>query len=59
MNSILCEEKAQISIEMIIILAAVIAIVLLIVGRLQKTSEKASKVIDSKSTKIFNEIEDI
>lgn len=53
------EEKAQISVELIIILAAVVAIVLLLVSQLQKTTEKGAKVIDKKTSDIFKEIEDI
>jgi len=53
------ETKGQISIELIIILAAVVALVLLLVGQLQDTSEEGVKVINDKSKKIFNEIEKI
>jgi len=52
-------EKAQISIEMIIILAAVVAIVLLLVSQLQQTAEKGAKVFDKKTDSIFDEIEEI
>jgi len=55
----LSEEKAQISVELIIVLAAVVAIVLLLVSQLQKTTEKGSKVIAKKTSDIFDEIEDI
>ena len=52
-------EKAQISIELIIILAAMVAIVLLLVSQLQKTAEKGSQVFTKKSDSIFSKIEDI
>ncbi len=52
-------EKAQVSIEMIIVLAALVAIVLLLVSQLQKTAEKGAQVIAKKSDSIFEEIEDI
>ncbi|MCR4335706.1 MAG: hypothetical protein NUV57_04165 [archaeon] len=52
-------EKAQISIELIIVLAAVVAIVLLLVSQLQKTAEQGTKVFDKKTDSIFKEIEDI
>lgn len=52
-------EKAQISIEMIIVLAAIVAIVLLLVSQLQSTAEKGVKVFDKKANAIFKEIEDI
>lgn len=53
------EEKAQVSIEMLIVLAAVVAIVLLLVSQLQKTAEKGAKVFGKKADAIFEEIEDI
>ncbi|MEK6958262.1 MAG: hypothetical protein AABW99_04780 [archaeon] len=52
-------EKAQISIEMIIVLAALVAIVLLLVSQLQKTAESGTKVFDKKTEDIFKEIDDI
>jgi len=51
--------KAQISVELIIVLAAVVALVLLLVSQLQQTSEDGAKVIEEKSKKIFQEIEKI
>ena len=53
------ECRAQISVELIIVLAAVVALVLLLVSQLQGTSEDATKVIEEKSKKIFQEIDDI
>lgn len=52
-------EKAQISVELIIVLAAVVALVLLLVSQLQQTSEDGVKIIEEKSKKIFQEIEKI
>jgi uncharacterized protein (UPF0333 family) len=52
------DEKAQVSVELIILLAAVVAIVLLLVTQLQKTTDKGTKVIDKKTNSIFKEIED-
>ncbi len=53
------DEKAQVSIEMIIVLAAVVAIVLLLVSQLQSTAEKGAKAFDKKADAIFEEIDDI
>lgn len=53
------ENKAQISVELIIVLAAVVALVLLLVSQLQKTSEEGAKAIEKKSQEIFKEIEKI
>lgn len=54
-----CEIKGQISIELIIILAAVVALVLLLVSNLQDTSEEGVKAINDKTKKVFAEIEKI
>ena len=51
--------RAQISVELIIVMAAVVALVLLLVSQLQQTSEQGTKVIAEKSKKLFQEIEDI
>ncbi|MBI4043193.1 MAG: hypothetical protein HY393_00110 [Candidatus Diapherotrites archaeon] len=53
------DERAQISVELIVLLAAVVAIVLLLVSQLQSTTEKGSKVIEKKTEDIFKQIEDI
>ena len=53
------EQKAQVSIELIIVLAAVVAIVLLLVSQLQKTGVKGTKAIENVSDKIFDQIENI
>ncbi len=50
---------AQISVELIIVLAAVVALVLLLVSQLQETSKEGAKIIEEKSKKIFQEIEKI
>ncbi|HIH21047.1 MAG: hypothetical protein J4478_04195 [Candidatus Diapherotrites archaeon] len=53
------EEKAQLSIELIIVLAAVVAIVLVLVSQLQKTSTSGAKKIDDKTKEIFDKIDEI
>lgn len=55
----LSQQRAQISIELIIVLAAVVALVLLFVSQLRETSAEGAKVIEEKSSKIFKEIEKI
>lgn len=52
-------EKAQVSIELIVVLAAIVAIVLLLVTQLQKTAEKGAKVFSQKTESIFREVEEI
>lgn len=51
--------RAQVSVELIIVFAAIVAIVLLLVTQLQKTTEDGTKVIEDKTNDIFEEIEDI
>ena len=53
------DEKGQVSVELIVVLAAVVAIVLLLVSQLQSTTEKGSKVIEKKTSDIFDQIEKI
>ncbi len=53
------DEKAQVSVELIILLAAVVALVLLLVSQLRNTSEEGTKAIQEKSKKIFEEIDKI
>ncbi len=53
------DTKAQISAEMIILLAALIAIVLVIVTQMQKTTTKANKSVEGTADKIFDKIDDI
>jgi len=53
------EQKAQVSIELIIVLAAVVAIVLVLVSQLQKTSTTSAKKIDERTKDIFDKIDEI
>ena len=59
LHMLMRSERAQISIEMIIVLAAVVTIVLLLVTQLQKTAEKGSKVFAQKTDSIFKQVGDI
>jgi len=59
MNNIFLEEKAQISVELIIVLAAVIAVVLVLVSQLQATSEEGSKVLEETAEDVFSKIDKI
>ncbi len=53
------ESRAQISIEMILVMAAVVAVVLLLVTQLQSSSEKGVNKLKQKTDDIFREIEEI
>ncbi len=53
------DEKAQVSIELIVVLAAVVAIVLLLVGQLQETSKEGVKEFDETTSEVFKEIKKI
>ncbi|MEM4256802.1 MAG: hypothetical protein QXZ13_00290 [Candidatus Diapherotrites archaeon] len=52
-------EKAQVSLEMIILAATLIAIILLLTTQLQKLAQQGTKTIDKKATTIFKQIEDM
>lgn len=58
-NKIIKDKNAQISAEMIILLAAIVAIVLVIITQLQKTTTKANKTVEGTADKIFTKITDI
>jgi len=47
------DEKAQISVELILVMAAVVALALLLVTRMQKTGAEAEKVFEDKSDEII------
>ncbi len=59
MISFLREERAQISIELIIVMAAVVAVVLLLVTQLQSSSKEGIGKLEKKTKDIFDEIEKI
>jgi len=58
MFDLLREEKGQISAEMLIVVAAVIAVALILVSQMQNTAKKGSSVINAQSEKAWNRIED-
>jgi len=53
------DERGQISVELIIVLAAVVAMVLLLVSQLQETGSEGAKVINKKTGEIFKKIDEI
>jgi uncharacterized protein (UPF0333 family) len=59
MNKLFSEEKAQISVELIIVLAAVVAVVLVLVSQLQATSEQGSQKLEETAEDVFKKIDDI
>jgi len=59
MNSVFKESKAQISVELIIVLAAVVAVVLILVSQMQATSEEGSKKLKETSTSVLKKIDEI
>ncbi|MFA6269279.1 MAG: hypothetical protein WCW13_04275 [archaeon] len=59
MNNVFVESKAQISVELIIVLAAVVAVVLILVSQMQATSEEGSKKLKETSTNVLKKIDEI
>lgn len=53
------EEKAQVSIEMIIVAAALIAVSVVFITQLQNTAVKGKKALSKSTDKAFDEIADI
>ncbi|MGB9577099.1 MAG: class III signal peptide-containing protein [Candidatus Micrarchaeia archaeon] len=53
------DEKAQVSAELIIIIAAVIAVAVVLITQLQRTAQTGKKVIGNETEKAFDEIADI
>jgi uncharacterized protein (UPF0333 family) len=58
-KSFLLEERAQISVELIIVLAAVVAVVLILVSQMQATSDEGAKKLKDTSENVFKKIDDI
>ena len=58
-KKLIADQRAQISAEMIILIAAIIAIVLVVVTQLQKTTTKANKAVDKKADDVFKQIDKI
>ena len=58
-NVFFVEDDAQISVELIIVLAAVVAVVLVLVSQLQSTSAEGSKKLKETSDSVFRKIENI
>jgi hypothetical protein len=57
--NILREENAQISVELIIVLAAVVAVVLVLVSQIQSTSEQGAEKLESTAGDVFSKIDEI
>ena len=53
------EQKAQISIELIIVLAAVVALVIFLATQLKATSAKSAEQLQKKTEEVFSKIEEI
>jgi uncharacterized protein (UPF0333 family) len=59
MKKIFHEERAQISVELIIVLAAVVAVVLVLVSQMQSTSQEGAKKLKETSDSVLKKIDDI
>jgi preprotein translocase subunit SecG len=53
------KQKAQSSAELIIVIAAVLAVAVILVKQLQETASKGAKKMGEKSDKLFKEIDKI
>ncbi len=50
------DEKAQVSIELVLVLAAIVALVLMLVSQMQATGTKAADKLEGTSKDIFEKI---
>ncbi|MDP2666982.1 MAG: hypothetical protein Q8P05_05790 [Candidatus Diapherotrites archaeon] len=57
--SFFSQQRAQVSIELIIVMAAVVAVVLLLVTQLQSSSATGVKKLEDKTNDIFKQIDKI
>ena len=53
------DDAAQVSAELIIVIAAVIAVAILLILQLQNTAKKGSKIVGQETDKAFGEIAEI
>ncbi|MFN7088614.1 MAG: hypothetical protein ACK4NX_02245 [Candidatus Paceibacteria bacterium] len=55
-RNFLSEDEAQVSAELIIVIAALIAVAIVLITQLQNTAKKGSKVLAQETDKAFKEI---
>jgi len=53
------DERAQVSAELIIIIAALIAVAVVFIIQLQKTAKTGKAVLSNKTSEVFEEIREI
>lgn len=53
------DDRAQVSAELIIVIAALIAVAVVLITQLQKTAQTGSRVLGNETNKAFDEIGDI
>lgn len=58
-KNFLIDNKAQVSAELILVMAAVLAVAILLVKQLQDTAKSGSKKLDEKTEKVLKEIDKI
>lgn len=59
LGTLLNDSKAQVSAELILVMAAVLAVAILLVKQLQDTAKSGSKKLDEKTEKVLKEIDKI
>lgn len=53
------DESGQVSAELIIIIAALVAVAIVLITQLQNTAEKGKKILGNETAKAFDAISDI
>lgn len=59
LKSFFNDDAAQVSAELIIVIAAVIAVAIVLILQLQNTAKKGSRVVGQETEKAFQEISEI
>lgn len=59
MQSFLKEERAQVSAELIIVIAALVAVAIVLVTQLQNTAKTGGKLLSNETSKVFKAIREI
>jgi len=54
-----CDDKAQVSAEMLIVLAAIIAVAVILITQLGKTAEKTGAAVDSKTDQALAQLDTV
>jgi len=58
-DALKADDKAQVSAELLIVIAALVAVALVLISQLQNTAERGREVLSNTTDKAFDEIAEI